>query len=98
MNPKTKAVTNSEQKKVPKKKKQHTPVIKFILMVTKILVIFFIAISFAIAGILGGAIVGYIKTATPITDDQMLKALMGHQTTFIYDMNEKEIGKLTGIS
>lgn len=97
MNPKAKTVSGAEPKKETKKK-QRSSAAKFILMVTKILIIFFIAISFAIAGIVGGAIVGYIKTATPISDDQILKMLGGQQTTFIYDMNGKEIGKLTGSS
>lgn len=91
MNPKPKAATDN----AIKKKKRRSPVLKFILTVTKILIVFFIAVTFAIAGVIGGAIYGYIKTAPPITDDQLM---LKNFTTFIYDSKNpaNEIAQLKG--
>lgn len=89
MSPKEKTVSS----KAPKVKKQVSPAARFLLTVTKILIIFFVALSFAIAGILGGAIYGYIKTAPVITEDQLqLKKF----TSFVYDSKDTVIAELKG--
>ena len=89
MRPNEKTVSS----KTPKPKKQLPLVMKFILTVTKILIIFFIALSCAAVGIIGGAIYGYIKTAPLITDDQIqLKKF----TSFIYDSKNNIIAELKG--
>lgn len=89
MNPRTKAVNNGTQK--GKKTRKTTK--RFVITVAKILIVFFVALSFAVVGILGGAIYGYIKTAQPIKDDQLQVKIL---TSFIYDSEGKEIAKLTG--
>lgn len=89
MNPKPKAAVDNGNKK----KKRRNPVLKFFLTVTKILIVFFVAATFAIAGIIGGAIYGYIKTAPPITDDQLM---IKKYTSFIYDSKNNEIAQLKG--
>ncbi len=89
MNPKTKAASNTSVGR----KTQRSQAKRFIFTVTKLVVIFFVAISCAIAGIVGGAIYGYIKTATPIKPEQLqLKNL----TSFVYDSKQKEIAQLKG--
>ncbi|MDF2523007.1 MAG: penicillin-binding protein family [Clostridiales bacterium] len=88
MNPKTKAASGN----APKKKKQLSPSKKFTLTVLRILVILVVAISCAAAGILGGAIYGYIKTAAPIdAKDFNLK-----MSSFVYDNDGQEIALLKG--
>lgn len=89
MDPKTKAAAGGNAKK----KKQRSPAAKFIFTVLKILIVFFIALSFAIIGIVGGAIYGYIKTTPPITDEQLQ---IKNFTSFIYDSKGNEITKLNG--
>jgi penicillin-binding protein 1A len=89
MNPKTK----SASQKAAKKKKKRSPTKKFIFTVAKILIVFFVAASFAVAGILGGAIYGYIKTAQPIRDEDLQIKIL---TTFIYDSEGNEIAQITG--
>lgn len=89
MNPKTKAVSDG----AAKKKKKQTTAGKFVFTVAKILIIFFIAISCATVGIVGGAIYGYVKTAKPISDEDLKIKIL---TTFIYDDQGKEIDELTG--
>lgn len=91
MDPKAKAV--SDRKLRNKKKKQRSPAAKFVFLVIKILIVFFVALSCALAGIVGGAVFGYIRTAPPIPDDQLdIKIL----TTSIYDMKKNEIAQLKG--
>jgi penicillin-binding protein 1A len=90
MNPKTKAGSSG----VPKKNKQRTPARKFFFTVAKILIVFFIALTFALVGIVGGAVVGYIRS-TPEIDEQLLT--IRNQNSTVYDMTEKkEIATLTG--
>ncbi|MCX8132041.1 MAG: PBP1A family penicillin-binding protein [Clostridia bacterium] len=89
MNPKTKTGTSG----VPKKAKQRTPAMKFILTVTKILLVFFIALSCALVGIVGGAVVGYIRSTPPVSEE-MFKIKI--QNSIVYDMKEKKITELTG--
>lgn len=88
MNPKTKAASGN----VPKKKKQLSPARKFTSKVFKILLILVVALSCAAAGIFGGAIFGYIKTAAPIdAKDFNLKI-----SSFVYDAKGQEIAQLKG--
>lgn len=68
---------------------------KFILTFITFLIIFVLAIGCALAGIVGGAVFGYIKTAEPITEEQ-LTAKTSDKTTFIYDDKGNIIQKLTG--
>lgn len=78
-----------------KKTKKVSSVRKFIFTVIKFLIIFFLALGFAMAGIVSGAIYGYIKTAEPIRDEQ-LATMISSKTTFIYDSKGNVIQKLTG--
>ncbi len=78
-----------------KKSKKASSARKFIFTVVKFLAIFFAAVIFAISGIVGGAIYGYIMTAEPIRDEQ-LSAKVSNQTTFLYDTKGNIIQKLTG--
>jgi penicillin-binding protein 1A len=89
MDPKTKRAS----KEAAKKKKKKSPAKKFIFTVAKILIIFFVAASCAVAGILGGAIYGYIKAAQPIRDEDLQIKIL---TSFIYDSEGNEIAQLTG--
>jgi penicillin-binding protein 1A len=92
MKPKPKAASGSESK-TRKKRKPLNIAAKFILTVAKILIVFFVALTFALTGIVGGAIYGYIKTAPPITEEQLqLKEF----TSFIYDSKGNEIAQLKG--
>ncbi len=68
---------------------------KFILTFFMFLLIFIMVIGCAMAGIVGGAVYGYIKTAEPITEEQMT-AKTSDKTTFIYDAKGSIIQKLTG--
>lgn len=78
-----------------KKVKKVSSVRKFIFTVVKCLVIFFVALGCALAGIAGGAVYGYIKTATPVTDEQ-LTAMTLNKPTILYDIKGNVIQKLTG--
>lgn len=90
MDPKTKAGSG----KNPKKKKVRSPRSKFIFMVLKILTILLVAVICATAGILGGAIYGYIKTTPALTDEQLQ---IKNFTTILYDdSGETEIARLDG--
>jgi len=68
---------------------------KFILTFFTFLILFVLVIGCALAGIVGGAVYGYIKTAEPITEEQ-LSAKASDKTTFIYDSKGNVIQKLTG--
>lgn len=91
MDPKAKAAPSGKSKKSPKK--PQSPAKKFFFTVAKMLLIFFVALSFAIGGILGGAILGYMKMATPIKDEDLLSKDL---TTFIYDSKGNMLKPLTG--
>lgn len=77
------------------KKKKSSSTKKFIFTSLKFLIIFIIALGCVAAGITGGAILGYIKTAEPITDEQLATRMSGG-TTIIYDSKGNVIQKLTG--
>jgi penicillin-binding protein 1A len=81
--------------KKQKKAKKHSFIKKFILTFILCLIIFVLAIGFAMAGLVGGAVYGYIKTSKPITEEQLL-AKASNRTTFIYDSKGNVIQKLTG--
>jgi len=78
-----------------KNKKKTSSSKKFIFTSLKFLLIFILALGCATAGITGGVILGYIKTAKPITDDQLATKMSGG-TTIIYDSKGNVIQKLTG--
>ncbi|NTV89589.1 MAG: PBP1A family penicillin-binding protein [Clostridiales bacterium] len=77
-----------------KPKKKRSFIWRFISTILKIVIIAILAISFASAGLVGGAVLGYIKTAQPVKDDQLAMAF--NKTTFIYDSKGNVIAKLTG--
>ena len=87
MNPKTRKAPEATARR------KRSPAAKFIFMVIKLLIIFFIAFSCAMVGIVGGAIYGYIKTTPPITSDQLQ---IKNFTSFIYDSKGNEIAQLKG--
>ena len=66
---------------------------KFILTTLKILLILFIAIGCAGAGAMGGAMIGFIKTAEPLTREQLV---IKNETSYIYDSKGNIIAMLTG--
>lgn len=78
-----------------KKTKKASHAKKFIFTALKCLIIFFVTIGCAAAGLVGGALYGYVKTSEPIQDEQ-LAAITSNQTTFIYDAKGNVIQKLTG--
>lgn len=90
----------SDKPAAAKPKKQKKPgkyafIKKFILTFFLCLIIFIFAIGSAMAGLVGGAVYGYIKTAVPITEEQLI-AKASNRTTFIYDAKGNVIQKLTG--
>jgi len=92
----TKTVNSSrEPGKVGKfiKKLKLKTVGKFILTTLKILLILFIAIGCAGAGAMGGAMIGFIKTAEPLTREQLV---IKNETSYIYDSKGNIIAMLTG--
>lgn len=78
-----------------RKRKKPSFVRKLIVTFITFLFIFIVAIGFALGGIATGAMYAYIKTAEPITDDQ-LSAKTSGKTTVIYDAKGNVIQKLTG--
>ncbi|HHV97901.1 MAG TPA: PBP1A family penicillin-binding protein [Clostridiaceae bacterium] len=95
-NTKDKAVNSSKEpgkiKKIIKKLKLKT-VGKFILTTLKILIILFVALGCAAAGALGGAMIGFIQTAEPLTKEQLV---IKNETSYIYDSEGNTIAMLTG--
>ncbi len=91
MDPRARAIPAGKAKK--SKKRTQSPVKKFIFTVVKILVVFFLALGCAVSGILGGAILGYLKMAKPISDEDLISKNL---TTFIYDAEGNVLKSLTG--
>lgn len=89
MNPNTKAVSNNSSKK----KKQPSTSKKVFFNIAKILLITFVILSCATVGALSGLVLGYIRTADPISPEQMQVSKF---TSFVYDANEQEIAQLKG--
>jgi penicillin-binding protein 1A len=79
----------------PKKTKKPSFAWKFIGAFFTCLFVLVVAIGVAFAGIVGGAIYGYIETAEPITEEQLIAKTSG-KTTIIYDSKGTIIQKLTG--
>ena len=77
-----------------KKTKKRSPLGKFTFTLVKFVLISLIALSCALAGLVGGAVYGWLKTA-PKVDFEKLTGNM-NQTTFIYDSKNNVISKLTG--
>ncbi|PYG89388.1 penicillin-binding protein 1A [Ruminiclostridium sufflavum DSM 19573] len=84
------AAGRSEQNKKKKKKSTYS---LFALAVIKTVVIIFISIGCTFAGILGGACLGYIKSADAITPDQLELTKL---TSFIYDKDGAELTQIKG--
>lgn len=89
----SKPASNGAAKKT--KNKNALFIKKFLLTLLKFLVVVFLVIGFALAGLVGGAMYGYIRTAEPIKDEQ-LNTIASGQTTIIYDAEGNVIQKLTG--
>lgn len=77
-----------------KKNKKPSPWSKFIITVVKFVIISFIAVSCAAAGIIGGIVLGYINTAPKVDFNKIIMEM--NKTTFIYDAKGNVIAKLTG--
>jgi penicillin-binding protein 1A len=80
----------SEQKNKKKKKSTYS---QFALAVLKTVVVIFISIGCTFAGILGGACLGYLKSADAITPNQLELTKL---TSFIYDIEGAEIAQIKG--
>ena len=80
-----------EQKK--KKKKKSSPYVQFALAVLKTVIVVFLCLGCVIGGVLGGAVLGYIKNTTPITPDQLELTKL---TSFIYDKDGNEMTQIKG--
>lgn len=78
-----------------KKRKALPFVWKFIATFFTCLFVLIVAIGSAFGGIVGGAVYGYIETAEPITEEQLIAKTSG-KTTIIYDSKGTIIQKLTG--
>jgi penicillin-binding protein 1A len=85
------ASSSNEQKK--NKKKSSSPYVQFALAVLKTVIVIFISLGCVGGGILGGAVMGYIKTSTPITPDQLD---ITKKTSFIYDKDNNEMAQIKG--
>lgn len=73
----------------------YSDVLSVILGVLKIALVFILCFAFIIGGFGAGMLVGYISTTTPVTVSDI--RLSGEKkTSFVYDINGKEIAKLTG--
>lgn len=83
--------SRSEQKKRTQKKRSIYS--QFALAVVKTVIVIFISIGCTFAGILGGACLAYIKSADPITPDQLELTKL---TSFIYDKDGNEIAQIKG--
>lgn len=73
--------------------KKHTSIMRYASTTVKITIVMFIILFSIAAGLLGGAIFGYIKTAQPIKDDQLNIKIL---TSFVYDSEGNVIAALTG--
>jgi penicillin-binding protein 1A len=85
----------NEAGKKQKKSKISSFIKKFLLTLIICILIFILSIGSALAGLAGGAVYGYIKTAKPITEEQLI-AKASNRTTLIYDSKGNIIQKLTG--
>ena len=74
-----------------KNKKQKSNFFKFIKQVFIILSVFVIVLIFAVTGIVGGAIISYVRSTEPLTaEDLILKG----STSKIYDSNSNLVMQL----
>jgi penicillin-binding protein 1A len=80
-----------EQKKKKKKNSSHSA--QFALAVMKTVIVIFISIGCIFGGLLGGTVLGYLKTAVAITPEQLEKTKL---TSFIYDKDGVEISQVKG--
>jgi penicillin-binding protein 1A len=87
-----KAASGSDEPK-KKKKKKSSPYAQFALAVMKTVFVILISLGCVVGGILGGAVLGYIRTSTPITPDQLELTKL---TSFIYDKDNNEIAQIKG--
>ncbi len=66
---------------------------KAVFTALKIVLLLILVVGCAGAGVLGGAILGYIKTAEPLTEEQIK---IVNETSYVYDSNGNEIARFTG--
>lgn len=90
MKPNEKAASGEQQKK---KKRKSSPYAQFTLAVVKTVLVIFISLGCVFAGVLGGTVLGYIKSAPKITPEQLE---LTKQTSFIYDKDGAEISQIKG--
>lgn len=90
-----KSRTKPASNEAAKKQKKPSFLRKFIFTAIKSLIVFLLILGCSLAGLAGGAIYGFIKTAKPITAEQLGQTSF-NKTTFIYDSKGKVIQKLTG--
>ena len=93
MKPSRKAAKGNEEQPKKKKKKFSSPYAQFTFAVIKTVLVILISLGCVFAGILGGAVFGYVKNAPPITPDQLDITKL---TSFIYDKDENEIAQIKG--
>lgn len=93
MKPNEKAAVGNEEQPKKKKKKRSSPYAQFTFAVVKTVLVILISLGCVFGGILGGAVFGYVKNATPITADQLDITKL---TSFIYDKDGNEIAQIKG--
>lgn len=95
MKPNEKAAAGNREQPKKKKKKHSSPYAQFTFAVIKTVLVILISLGCVFGGILGGAVFGYVKNATPITADQ-LDITKTKLTSFIYDKDGNEIAQIKG--
>ncbi|MDF2989405.1 MAG: hypothetical protein K0R50_4915 [Eubacterium sp.] len=93
MKPNEKAAVGNEEQPKKKKKKKSSPYVQFTFAVIKTVLVILISLGCVFGGVLGGAVFGYIKNATPIMPDQLVITKL---TSFIYDKDGNEIAQIKG--
>lgn len=90
---KRKGIISNISKAISIKKLNPKLIGKFVLTVLKIILLLVIFIGCIGAGALGGAMLGFIKTAEPLTKEQLDIKM---ETSFVYDSKGNQIAMFTG--
>lgn len=93
MKSKENAASDSNEQQKKKKKKPASPSKQFALAVVKTVVVILISLGCVFAGILSGAILGYVKDVDYITPEQLELTKL---TSFIYDKDGAEMTQIKG--
>jgi penicillin-binding protein 1A len=88
-------VYESPRKAGKKKKSSFKNFFRITGKVINVLIIIFLAFGFLGAGVLGGLVFGWIRTADPIRPEDLM---LTNFTTFVYDCNGKVITQLDAIN